>query len=59
MSESKDKTEELMEWIASLNPVVIEVDKAGNLNQSQVTELVERVKSEVEVIKENNGHTQA
>jgi hypothetical protein len=50
--------EEFMNWINSLNPVVIDVDEEGNpVDQSQIDGLAERIKSEVNEIQDKqNGH---
>lgn len=50
--------EEFMNWINSLNPVVIDVDEEGNpVDQSQIDELADRIISEVNEIQDKqNGH---
>jgi len=50
--------EDFMNWINSLNPVVIDVDEEGTpVNLSQLDELADRIISEVNEIQDKqNGH---
>lgn len=50
--------EEFINWINSLNPVVIDVGEEGTpVNPSQLDELADRITSKVEEIQEKqNGH---
>ncbi len=50
--------EDFMNWINSLNPVVIDVDEEGTpVNPAQLDELADRIKSGVNEIKDKqNGH---
>lgn len=49
---------DFMNWINSLNPIVIDVDEEGApVNPSQLDQLADRIKSEVNEIQEKqNGH---
>lgn len=49
---------DFMDWINSLNPIVIDVDDEGNpVDPAQIDELADRIKSEVNEIQDKqNGH---
>lgn len=51
-------TKDFMNWINSLNPIVIDVDEEGTpVNSAQLDELADRIKSEINEIKDKqNGH---
>lgn len=48
-----------MDWVMSLNPIVIDVDEDGNpVDESQLDELADRIVSEVKEIKDKqDGHS--
>jgi hypothetical protein len=51
-----------MDWISSLNPIVIDVDEEGQpVDESQLDELTDRLEAEIKQIKDRegkNGHPQ-
>ena len=54
MSKQIDKQQEVLDWLASLNPVVIDVDETGKVSDAGAEELKARIKSEVNKLK-NKG----
>jgi hypothetical protein len=54
MSDNTKKQQEMLDWLASLKPVIIDVDDRGKVSDAGTKELKARIKAEVNKLR-NEG----